>query len=79
MDLDFLTHLMEGKQMPIWKSDDEQLILTEMGHDYVAFNIFSEELVIGIMLNRTEIEELCNSLLEYCGIPIFEVKNNDEE
>ena len=44
--------------MPIWKSNDEELILTEMGHDYVAFNIFSEELVVGIMLTRNEIEDL---------------------
>ena len=70
---------MEGKQMPIWKSNDEELVLTEMGHDYVAFNIFSEELVVGIMLTRSEIEDLCASLLEHCGMPIFKVKNDDEE
>ena len=58
--------------MPLWMSLDKELRFTDMGEDYVAINIFSEEMVVGLMLEREEIESLAYALAEYCGFPIFD-------
>lgn len=57
--------------MPIWMSLDKELRFTDMGEDYVAVNLFAEDMVVGLMLERHEIEELVYALAEYCGFPLF--------
>ena len=68
---------MEGKQMPIWISPDKQLRIADMGEDYIALNLFAEEMVVGIMLERSEVESLAYALAEYCGFPIFNRSGDD--
>ena len=62
---------MGGKQMPLWMSKDKELRFGDMGEDLVSVNLFSEEYVVGLMLERAEIESLVYALAEYCGLPLF--------
>jgi len=59
--------------MPIWMSNDKELRFADMGEDCVAVNMFlsDEDLILGVMLTRDEIENLVYKLAEYCGIPFF--------
>ena len=57
--------------MPIWMSNDKELRFTDMGEDYVAVNLFAEDMVVGLMMERNEIEALVYALAEYCGFPLF--------
>ena len=56
--------------MKIWASYDKEMRLTEIADDLVAANIMTQEYVIGVMLSRREVEILCVSLAEWCGIPL---------
>jgi len=62
--------------MPLWMSNDKEVRIADMGEDNVSLNIFSEEYVVGVMLDREEMEKLVFALAEYCGIPLFG-KNGD--
>jgi len=62
--------------MPLWMSKDKEVRIADMGEDFVAINIFSEEYVVGVMLDRAEIEKLVIAMAEYCGIGLFG-KNGD--
>lgn len=62
---------MGGKQMPLWMSIDKELRIADMGEDWVAINLFAEDMVVGLMLQREEIESMVYALAEYCGFPIF--------
>ena len=57
--------------MPLWMSKDKELRFSDMGEDFVGVNVFTDEYVIGVMLDRSEIEKLLYALSEYCGIPLF--------
>ena len=62
--------------MPLWMSNDKEVRIADMGEDQVAINIFSDEYVVCVMLERSEIESLVIALAEYCGIGLFG-KNGD--
>ena len=64
--------------MPLWMSNDKEMRVADMGEDHVAINIFTDEYVVGLMLNRDEIEGLCLALAEYCGIGLFGKNNNGD-
>lgn len=62
--------------MKIWASNDKELRFTEVDHNYIAVNVFTDEFIIGVMVSRREAERLCLSLAEWCGMPLF---NEEEE
>jgi hypothetical protein len=59
--------------LKIWVSNDEELHFTQIHENFVAVNLFTDDYVIGCMLNRDEIEALCIGLAEWCGLPLFTV------
>lgn len=63
--------------MPIWMSLDKELRFADMGEDYVAVNLFAEDMVVGLMIERHEVESLVHALAEYCGIPLFGMGGED--
>ena len=56
--------------MKIWASYDKEIRMTEISDNMVAVNTFTDEFVVGVMLTRREVEILCVSLAEWCGIPL---------
>lgn len=58
-------------QMPIWMSDAKDIRLVDVGSDYASLNIFTNESVISVMLERDELERMTYGLIEWCGIPLF--------
>lgn len=65
--------------MKIWASNDKELRFTEVDEDYLAVNVFTDEFIIGLMCGRREVERLCLSLAEWCGIPLFDKNILGEE
>lgn len=59
-------------QMPIWLSDAKDIRLVDVGGDYASLNIFTHDSVISIMLAREELERMTSSLIEWCGMPLFQ-------
>jgi len=57
--------------MRVWRSDDKAMVLSEMTDDLCMLNIITDEYISGFGLTRAELERLCHSLLEWCGIPTF--------
>ena len=57
--------------MPLFMSNDKELRVSDMGEDFVGVNIFADEYIVGVMLDRNEVEKLLYALSEYCGIPLF--------
>ena len=55
--------------MKIWASNDKELRFTEVDHNYIAVNVFTDEFILGVMLTRREAERLCLSLAEWSGLP----------
>lgn len=66
-------------QMPIWMSDAKDIRLVDVGSDYASLNIFTNESVISIMLEREELERMTYGLIEWCGIPLFKNQPEEEE
>ena len=58
-------------------SNDRELRFTDMGDGFIAVNIFSEEYIIGIMLTEEEVHNLCCSIAEHCGMPLFIKQHSD--
>lgn len=57
--------------MPIWMSDAKDIRLVDVGSDYASLNIFTNDSVISVMLEREELERMTYGLIEWCGIPLF--------
>jgi|TARA_R100001443_G_scaffold7122_2_gene16289 hypothetical protein len=61
----------------IWTSKEKDAQLTELTDNLIALNIFSEEYIVGIVIDRSEAEQLALGIAEWVGLPLF--FNTEEE
>ena len=57
------------RMITIWSSKTGDVKFTELPNDMVLLNIFAQDAVAGVVLDRLEIENLADALLEWAGIP----------
>lgn len=65
------------KMAKIWTSKEKDAQLTELTDNLIALNIFSEEYIVGIVIDRSEAEQLALGIAEWVGLPLF--FNTEEE
>ena len=61
----------------IWTSKEKDAQLTELTDNLIALNIFSEDYIVGIVIDRSEAEQLALGIAEWVGLPLF--FNTEEE
>ena len=55
----------------IWQSAEQDIRINEINDDMLSFHMFTDNYIVGLVLLREEVESMCGSLSEWCGIPIF--------
>jgi len=55
----------------IWTSKEKDAQLTELTDNLIALNIFSEDYIVGIVIDRSEAEQLALGIAEWVGLPLF--------
>ena len=61
----------------IWTSKEKDAQLTELTDNLIALNIFTDEIIVGIVIDRIEAEQLALGIAEWVGLPVF--FSSDEE
>ena len=62
----------------IWTSKEKDAQLTELTDNLIALNIFSEDFIVGIVIDRSEAEQLALGISEWVGLPLF-INDSEEE
>ena len=62
----------------IWTSKEKDAQLTEQTDNLIALNIFSEDFIVGIVIDRSEAEQLALGISEWVGLPLF-INDSEEE
>ena len=65
------------KMSKIWTSKEKDAQLTELTDNLIALNIFTVEIIVGIVIDRIEAEQLALGIAEWVGLPVF--FSSDEE
>ncbi len=65
------------KMSKIWTSKEKDAQLTELTDNLIALNIFTDEIIVGIVIDRIEAEQLALGIAEWVGLPVF--FSSDEE
>ena len=55
----------------IWTSKEKDAQLTELTDNLIALNIFTEDYIVGIVIDRSEAEQLALGIAEWVGLPLF--------
>ena len=55
----------------IWTSKEGDAQLTELTNNLIALNIFTDEIIVGIVIDRIEAEQLALGIAEWVGLPLF--------
>lgn len=63
----------------IWTSKEKDAQLTELTDNLIALNIFTDELIVGIVIDRREAEQLALGIAEWVGLPLFIEEVPEEE
>lgn len=59
------------KMAKIWTSKEKDAQLTELTDNLIALNIFTEDYIVGIVIDRSEAEQLALGIAEWVGLPLF--------
>lgn len=62
----------------IWTSKEKDAQLTELTDNLIALNIFNEDFIVGIVIDRSEAEQLALGISEWVGLPLF-INDSEEE
>ena len=62
----------------IWTSKEKDAQLTELTDNLIALNILSEDFIVGIVIDRSEAEQLALGISEWVGLPLF-INDSEEE
>lgn len=62
----------------IWTSKEKDAQLTELTDNLIALNIFNEDFIVGIVIDRSEAEQLALGICEWVGLPLF-INDSEEE
>tara|TARA_R110000796_G_scaffold28303_3_gene77496 strand:- start:930 stop:1127 length:198 start_codon:yes stop_codon:yes gene_type:complete len=62
----------------IWTSKEKDAQLTELTDNLIALNIFTDEIIVGIVIDRIEAEQLALGIAEWVGLPVFFSSSEEE-
>lgn len=66
------------KMSKIWTSKEKDAQLTELTDNLIALNIFTDEIIVGIVIDRIEAEQLALGIAEWVGLPVFFSSSEEE-